>query len=120
MKAFIKSKAFTLASLIPHAFFAMFFLFFAVPYFALVLWQNEPEWLAWLALIFICIPLFACAPSLLTGCNIVSIVFQAKALKRREIPWLNILLIIASALILTAILVFIMLWLLRELQAMLM
>lgn len=119
MKEFIKTKRFTFASLIPHTFFAIFFLFFATPYFAIVLWQNPPEGLAWFVLIFICVPLMMCSPVILSACNIVSIVFQSKALKRKEIPWLNILLIIVSGVILTAVLTFYMFLLLRELYAML-
>lgn len=95
----MKNKKLTLSALIPLVSSMLFYVFSLLIYIPFVLWKNEPEWLAWTIglLSALCFHLFA--PVIAVAGNTVSIAFQAKALKHREKPWLSILLIILSSII---------------------
>ena len=92
----MKAKKFTFASLIPIGsciFYSIFSNLIFIPVFLLDGSGSDFGFFLFLvaaANIVTYIPFFAIAS------NIVAIVFQAKALKRKEILWLNILLLALS------------------------
>ena len=95
MKAFLKAKKFTFISLIPLAtsiIYAIFSFLFLLPF--IYTTNADNDWVFFMGLL--ATVNLEYSHFAFVGFNIASIILQAKALKRKEILWLNILLLALS------------------------
>ncbi|MBQ4108828.1 MAG: hypothetical protein IJC80_05460 [Clostridia bacterium] len=110
----MKAKKYTFASLIPLGYSITYSIFSNLLFIPAFFMEVNSDWDLILFMIAI-INISEVIPLVLIAGNIVAIVFQAKALKRKEILWLNILLLALSIiLIILAIALFVFMILLSR------
>ena len=110
----MKAKKYTFASLIPLGYSITYSIFSNLLFIPAFFMEVNSDWDLILFMIAI-INIYHLIPAIVIGCNIAVIALQVKAIKRREILWLNILLLALSIiLIILAIALFVFMILLSR------